>query len=162
MSTSTQELPDCDIRFTAGIAARVIILRMNKNVLTTLLDGEYQGWSPRLVRRAFKREIFDASDIALWSEIVEGTVECPIQLDEIHQLSYDRLMQHHARLSFKRLDLRRWSFHRPPPLWSRVTLTLVRPAGRRSYGQRIADAIVRVYHAPVGDIYPSDDAYAIA
>lgn len=154
MSTAIQEIPDCDIRFAVGFNPRAIILRMNNNVLATVSDGKYLGWSPRLVRRAFKREIFGTEDKGLWAAIVEGTAPTPIQLTGDLRKSYARLLRDHVRLKLKGINFEKWPFRRPP-LWSKLQLNLVRPAGRSVLGERQPAEIIPVYRASIGDVYAS-------
>ncbi len=152
MSTARQTIPDCEIRIATGLFSRVIILRMNNNVLSTVSDGKYQGWSPRLVRRAFKREIFDAEDMGRWSAIVEGTHTAPIELDEDLQRSYDLLLEKHAQLKLWRIDFKeRWYF-KQPPIWSKIRLSLIRPASRSPHGERRPAERFTIYRAPIGRI----------
>lgn len=153
MSTTTHEIPDCEIRFAVGFNPRVIILRMNNKVLTTVSDGKYMGWSLRLVRQAFKREIFDAEDKGLWAAIVEGIVPAPIQLTGELRKSYARLMEAHARLKLSGINFEKWPFKRRPPLRSRLQLSLVRHATRPRFGQRTPAETFPVYRASIGDVY---------
>ena len=153
MRTTPRTIPDCDVQFVIG--PRVNILRMNNDVLRTVCDGEYEGWSPRLVRLAFKREIFDARGIGLWSKIFEGIEGIPIRLSDELQASYNALLDSHARVTLTRVNFDRKNPFKRPPLWSRIKLTLVQPTTRRlRFEQPAATGPISIYNASIGRIDP--------
>lgn len=152
MSTTEQTPSGYEVRFAAGLFSRVIILRMNalNELIGVARDGKYRGWSPRLVRRAFKREIFDAEDMGLWAGIVEGTKRAPFELSEALKESYQRLMERHVQV---RITKQRPGLPFRERFGAKVILTLVKPAQRPRYGEGTPRLTIPIYRASLGRIY---------